>query len=240
MARAGWIVSIIGHIGALLMFVLVREATSIAVPELGAVVPIEIVTMAPESNVRALAVPNQDVAPAVADTQTEPEVEPAPSPAPAPTPRPRRPNAADEQSALLGDVGRRLGQTPTQGQTADRNQRGAGLGTAEVASMEDRIRSLTRQHMRRCWRVPADLPDPERLVVTVEWEIDRNGHLRGQPRVTNPPLASYVSDPFMRTAVQSALRAVSQCSPYPFPNDPVVGEHYDLWRTGEFTFRPEQ
>src|SRR5690606_22816261 len=125
---------------------------------------------------------------------------------------------------------------PTNGETADRTQEGAGLGTAEVAALEDRARALARAHLRRCWRMPADLPDPDRLVVTVAFDINRNGTLNGRPRVLSPRNSTF--DPAMRAAVDAAVRAVQTCDPYPFPDDPVVGEHYDVWRQTEFTFRP--
>jgi hypothetical protein len=43
----------------------------------------------------------------------------------------------------------------------------------------------------------------------------------------------------MSTAVDNALRAVRSCDPYPLADDPVVGEHYDIWRTQVYTFRPQ-
>jgi hypothetical protein len=73
-------------------------------------------------------------------------------------------------------------------------------------------------------------------VVTVEFELDRNGNLRGQPRVTNP--RNYTFDAPMRTAAEAALRAVRSCDFSFFPNDPVVGQYYEAWNEIEFTFRP--
>jgi hypothetical protein len=93
-----------------------------------------------------------------------------------------------------------------------------------------------QRHLLRCWRMPIDQPDPERLIVTLEFEVDRHGNLRGQPRVTSP--RNYTFDAPMRTAVDAAVRAVRSCDPYPFPEDPVVGEHYETWDQLEFTFRP--
>lgn len=240
--RAGVAVSIIGHIGAVLMTMLVWEARSELPPMVGSVVPVEIVDVAAESNVRALAedVPDEVVSPDEQETIPE-EARPTPTSAPAP-PRRNRDEQAFED--LLNDPGmidrsKQPGRTrPNDGRTADRNQAGAGLGTAEVAALEDRARALARAHLRRCWRMPADLPEPDRLVVTIEFDINRNGTLNGQPRVTNPRPGSYTYDQAMRTAVDAALRAVRTCDPYPFPDDPVVGEHYDIWRETEFTFRP--
>jgi hypothetical protein len=53
--RPGIIVSIIGHIGAVLMTLLVWETRDTIAPRAGQIVPIEIVDVALESNVRALA-----------------------------------------------------------------------------------------------------------------------------------------------------------------------------------------
>lgn len=235
--RPGVIVSIIGHIGAVLMTLLVWETRATIVPMSGSVVPVEIVDVAPESNVRALAedVPEDEVSP----DELEP-TEAEEQPTPAPTPTPRRPEREDEfdLDAVAGLINREQepGRRRTEGQRDERNQQGVGLGTAEVAALEDRARALARAHLRRCWRMPIDLPDPDRLVVTIEFEINRNGTLNGQPRVTSP--RNYTFDPAMRTAVEAALRAVRVCDPYPFPDDPVVGEHYEIWRETEFTFRP--
>ncbi|GAM96449.1 tolA protein [alpha proteobacterium U9-1i] len=235
--RAGVIVSIVGHIGAVMMTMLAWEARSEMPAEIGNVVPVEIVDVAEESNVQALAeqVPEEETpAPEEAPPAEE---EPAPAPTPAPQ---RRATAADEfdLAAVSGliDKQKTPGRQRQEGAPSDRNQRSAGLGTAERASMEDRVRSLTRAHLMRCWRMPVDLPEPERLVVTLEFDLNRNGTLNGQPRVTNP--RNYTFDPSMRTAVEAAVRAVRQCDPYPFPDDPAVGEHFDTWARLEFTFRP--
>jgi hypothetical protein len=237
--RAGWLVSLIGHIGAVLMTTLMWEVRSQPTPDIMSVVPVEIVDVAVESNVRALAedVPDEE-APATPEEQAA-----APQSAPAAATRPtRRPNRDEQafndffENPRLLNTDTKTGRQRNDGQPADRNQQGSGLGTAEVAALEDRARALARAHLRRCWRMPIDLPEPDRLVVTVEFDLNRNGTLNGAPRVTSPRNATF--DPAMRTAVEAALRAVRMCDPYPFPDDPLVGEHYDIWRHTEFTFRP--
>lgn len=237
--RPGVIVSIVGHVGAVMMTMLAWEARTSLMPESGSVVPVDIVDVAPESNVRALAedIPEREVA---ASEQPPQEAEAAP--APSPQPQQRRPQQRDEfdLSAIAGliDKQREPGRRRQEGERADRTQQGAGLGTAEVAAMEDRLRALARAHITRnnCWRMPIDLPDPDRLVVTIQFDLNRNGTLNGQPRVLSP--RNYTFDPHMRRAVDEALRAIRLCDPYPFGDDPVVGEHYELWREMEYTFRP--
>ncbi len=236
--RAGWVVSAIGHVGFVILTMLAWETRSVTPLAAGAVVPVEIVDVAAESNVRALSedVPDEQVAPTEA-TPSEAQPEPAPTPEPAP-PRPRQNNDPFDLSAVAGllDKQREPGRERNEGQRAERTQQGAGLGTAEVAAMEDRVRALVQRHLQRCWRMPVDQPDPERLIVTVEFELDRNGNLRGPPRVVSP--TNYTFDPPMRVAVEAAQRAVTTCDPYPFPTDPVVGEHYDTWNRLRFVFRP--
>ncbi len=236
--RAGWVVSAIGHVGFVMLTMLAWETRSAIPMSSGAVVPVEIVDVALESNVRALAedVPDQEVAPT---EETPSEAEPAPAPTPEPAPqRPRQNNDSFDLSAVAGllDKQRDPGRERNEGQRADRTQQGAGLGTAEVAAMEDRVRALMQRAMQRCWRMPIDQADPERLIVTLEFELDRNGNLRGPPRVVSP--SNYTFDPPMRVAVDAARNAILTCDPYPFPTDPVVGEHYDTWSRLRFVFRP--
>jgi hypothetical protein len=111
----------------------------------------------------------------------------------------------------------------------------APLLAGEETAREDRVRTILTQTMRRCWQAPTDLPDPQRLVVVVAFELNPDGTLRGAPRVTRP--ANYQLDSPMRTAVERALRAVRECAPYPFPNDDIVGQHYDIWDELEVQFR---
>lgn len=240
--RSGWIVpllvSLIGHIGAVMMTKMAWQSSmEIAIPARGSVVPVEIVNIGEESNVRALAEETPEDAAPEEQLQTQ---EAAPEPAPGPPARERPRNRNDEfdlaAAARLANADTKTGRERNQGAPAERNQRGAGLGTAEVAALEDRIRAIAQAHLRRCWRMPIDLPDPDRLVVTVEFELNRNGTLNGQPRVTNP--RNYTFDPPMRTAAEAALRAVRQCDPFPFADDPRVGPSYQYWRQQEFTFRP--
>jgi len=88
--------------------------------------------------------------------------------------------------------------------------------------------------LRTCWRTTADLPEPERLQVVVEFQLNRNGTLNGQPSVMSPRNTTF--DPIMNEAVQRALRAVRSCDLSSIADDPVVGPHFDIWREQEVTF----
>jgi hypothetical protein len=234
--RAGWVVSFIGHVGFVIMTLLAWETRTTLVPSGVVAVPIEIVDIAPESNVRALAeeVPDEEVAP-----QEEQTTEEQPEVAPAPAPRQRPQDESFDLSSVAGllDKQREPGRERNEGQRAERNQRGAGLGTAEVAALEGRVVALMQRAMQRCWRMPVDQPDYERLRVTLEFDLDRNGNLRGQPRVISP--TNYTFDAPMQVAVNNARRAIQTCEPYPFPTDPQLGNHYEAWDKITFNFYPE-
>jgi hypothetical protein len=235
--RPGVIVSAVGHVGAVMMTLLAWETHTVLMPSTGSVVPVEIVATAPESNVRALAedVPEgEEQADELADATPEPT--PAPTPAPPPPQQRRQRTEASSFDDFLRNYDTKTGRRQHEGERAEHNQEGSGLGTEEVVAIEDRARALIRAHMRRCWRMPIDLPDPDRLVVVVEFDLNRNGTLNGQPRVTSP--RNYSFDAPMRTAVDAAVRAVRACDPYPLPDDPVVGEHNEIWRNQVYTFRP--
>ncbi|MBI3437185.1 MAG: hypothetical protein HY054_00755 [Proteobacteria bacterium] len=239
MRAAGWAVSAVGHVGFIMMTLLAWETRSTFVANVGSVVPVEIVDVAPESNVRALAEPTPEDAAPEAQDQTTPDPTPAPTPAPAPSPpRAQRQDDTFDLAAVarLVDRSQQTGRQRSEGAESSRTQQGAGRGTADVVSLQDRARALARAHLIQCWRMPIDLPDPDRLVVTVQFELNRNGTLNGQPVVTNP--RNYTFDPNMRVAAEAALRAVRTCDFSFFSDDPVVGDHYEIWRQTEFTFRP--
>ena len=237
--RPGVAVSVVGHAGAILMTMLVWQAHTTLAPIGTAVVPVEIVDVGPESNVRALSDVNTPEGEEQADEAREAEPEPAPASAATPPPPQRRQqNAPFDLNSIpaLLNHDRDPGQRRTQGAASDRNQQGVGLGTEDRVTLEARAAALVQAQMRRCWRMPADLPDPERLVVILEFDINRNGTLNGQPRVISPPPGSYSFDQPMRAAVDAAQRAVRVCDPYPFADDPVVGDHYEIWRTNRYRF----
>jgi hypothetical protein len=217
------------------------ETRSVVAPGDGLTVPVDIVDVAPESNVRALSTdPSEDTTPTPAAEEATPEPPAAPSPAPAaPTRQPPRRNAQQEQNDLLAQAQNLIDRSQHQterrnGAQGPRNQAGVGLGTADAIALRDRAGSLIRAAMVRCWRMPADLPDPERLVVVVHFNLNRNGTLSGQPAIVSP--RGYQMDPPMAQAVATALRAVRSCDFAFLPSDPLVGPHYELWQENEYRF----
>lgn len=241
--RAGLVVSIIGHVGAALMTMLVWEASSSLPTSGGAVVPIEIVAIADEANVRALRLDAPDEEASAQEEQTAPEeIQPAAAPTPGarrPPPRPQEEEFDLSDASAFINRERERNNRPREGELSTRDQEGAGRGTAETATLEARIASISSQALNRCWRSVADMPDPQRLRVVVAIRLNRDGSLNGQPRVVSP--TNYTFDPLMSEAVNRALRAVRTCDPLDrLPEDPIVGEAYDLWRDQEVEFKVRQ
>jgi hypothetical protein len=82
------------------------------------------------------------------------------------------------------------------------------------------------------------MPEPERLVVVVSFRLNRDGSVNGQPRVVRPTNTTF--DPVMAEAVRRAVSAVQVCDQRNnfarLTTDPLVGEHYELWRDNEVEF----
>lgn len=102
--------------------------------------------------------------------------------------------------------------------------------------LADHVITVLQAEMRRCWEMPSDLPNPDPLIVTLQFDLNEDGTLRGQPRIIRP--RDYMFDAHYRTAVESAVRAVRTCAPYPFPEDPILRDHYEAWREVEMRFSP--
>ena len=108
------------------------------------------------------------------------------------------------------------------------NQRGAGPGTADTATLSDFIRSQAN----RCWRNSRDAPNPERLIVIVQVRLNRDGTLAGPPVASNAARIRSSGDPYWQVAQERALAAIIDCAPYRLPS-----EHYAQWRLIDVTFR---
>lgn len=237
--RLGWTVSALAHL-------CMAGVTFLSWPQpdeqsqRGVVVtPVEIVDISDVAEVIAEAPPApEDAAPEETSEET-----PTTAPTPAPTPQPQTPqnNPFD-----LGAVQQRLRNLENQNPgtrvpnaaPGPRTQEQVGLGQRERATIESRVAGLMQRHLQRCWRTPLDASDPRRLVVELQINLDAQGRLDGRPRVLRP--TSVAGDPELRVAVDRAIRAAFQCNPYPFPDDPVVGEHYDFWRENTYVFRLEE
>ncbi|MEL7128536.1 MAG: hypothetical protein AAGK23_03225 [Pseudomonadota bacterium] len=106
-------------------------------------------------------------------------------------------------------------------------RRGAGDRTGNTA----RIEAIILAQMKVCWRTVEDLPEPDRLAVTIQVNLKPDGTLRGDAELVSPRRAP-IGDRFMQVAIDRALRAARTCQPYRLPPD-----DYEEWREVVLNFR---
>lgn len=187
-----------------------------------------------------------DPKPVVAETPKEeapvtiePEKKPDPKPTP-PKPKPKPKNDEldlDSLSKLIDkereDETRRRTETPSEVvETADKARDAIGAGDRLTASDEAKIRAA----MAECWNASSIIgaPEPEKLLVVIEFELNRDGSLSSPPRVANELQINLSGNRFWRVAQREAVSAVIKCAPYDF----LPLERYDSWKEFRFNFNP--
>ncbi len=160
------------------------------------------------------------------------KVQPKPAPPPAKAP-PKAPPKKQDLASLVNDV---LKTTPDKSATAsppkaliDRraqaaaaagtktaaNARGPSAGAPEgtdtvlTADKLSMLNLLMKNNVRRCWNINAGLEGAAKLIVKVEFKLNPQGQLIGEPRVTNSGTGPQFED-----AANSARRALIECQPY--------------------------
>lgn len=105
---------------------------------------------------------------------------------------------------------------------------GPALSDRLTISQEDAL----RRQIQQCWNIPAGARDAEKLIVEVLIDMNPDRTVREARVVDQNRLAT---DPFFRSAAESALRALRnpKCTPLELPPD-----QYEQWKTILFTFDP--
>lgn len=210
------------------------------------VIPVDVVTIAQKTNIRATARQEPRIAPTPVPpvpkaVPTPPAPQPQAEPAPPkeaeaelaaeasssrPVPRNRPQPAPNEQKkafdvdkvlALLNKVAPARSAAPD-APAGSRTVRGIGAQNAMTADLED---ALLNQ-IKPCWNPEtfAGGPHPERLIVDFHLFLNPDGSV-AQP----PQLLGTSSDPYFRAAADAARRAIYSCAPYKLPAD-----RYAEWR----------
>lgn len=221
----GWPGSVITH-GVVLMALLVTWAGSAPdLPPPSSIVPVEIIdTISDTTNVTAAAPEEveaeetEDNAPEGSQQTMAPPEREAPEAVNDPRQK-KKQNEKPKVTTSITDLQRMIslekqkqGSNPTPapnkniGPTRDQ----IGSGTEMTATETDAINS----HVQRCWRAPADLPYPERLIVKVRIRLNADGSLAAPPELVSPRSVAGV-DPATRVAAEAAMRAVRVCDPFP-------------------------
>ena len=196
--------------------------TSFAPPEESHAVPVELVTMARQTNVAAAAPPPQEDQPVKRDlTPLAPPEPQMVEPAPVPDIKPpkieiEKPDTRQDISNLLDQLTRPEKPAKKNAQVATQS---AGLSSAMTASLADMLRS----QIRACWSPIAGAPNPADQIVSFDLQLNPDGTIASIETLT------VSSNPYTAAAVSAAERAIYQCSPYRLPRD-----SYSQWRQ----FRP--
>jgi len=251
--RYGVVGSLLFHglIFAALLFTFQRNFNA---PEETHVVPVDLVTIADQTNVAAQAPPQpepqkMDTPPPALEPPPEPqmqEVEPAPEPEipkfdiakekPKPEEKPPQPpketkkQQATDFNALLNKL-----TTPDKpvktAKAGPRVIQGVGAGNMMTASLVDALRS----QIARCWSPPTGAPNAQDLIVEFAMALNPDGTV-GRLQMTMGTAAAAASNPYTRAAAEAASRAIYQCQPYRLPPD-----RYSDWRDiNPFHFDPRQ
>ena len=219
-------------------------------PEDSHVVPVDLVTIADQTNVAAQAPSapepeKMDRPPPAVEAPPEPqlqEVEPAPEPPvpkfnvqkekPPPVDKPVQTKKEMQQdfNALLNKL--TAPDKPVKNAKAGpRVIQGIGMGNLMTADIADALKS----QIYRCWSPPTGAPDARDLVVDYDLGLNPDGTV-GRLQMTPGTAAQAAGNQYTRAAAEAASRAIYQCQPYRLPPD-----RYSLWRQiNPLRFDPRQ
>ncbi len=247
--RFGFLISLILHGALIATGLIVLPTPQLAIIDTPDVVPVELVTLAEETNVRAK-IPEPEPEPEISPPMNtpppaapEPEPEPEPIAAPlkpkpepikqkaAPKPKPKKQTSpkkkhkptppAFDLARLENKLAKSAAKETSEMDAYESVREAIGAGDEMTANEIDFLRA----QMYRCWRAPLDAPYPEKLKVTVRARLNPDGTLSNAPEVLNLGQINRSADPFWRAAADNARRAVLKCQPYKLPP-----EKYALWR----------
>jgi colicin import membrane protein len=104
-----------------------------------------------------------------------------------------------------------------------------GRDTQNTANQRAMIVGALTRAVGRCFRVDAGAGATDGYIPVVDFELNRDGNLRGEPRLVNQP-----SSPLSLMVGDNAVRAIKQCAPYSLPP-----EFYSDWEAARLRFDPK-
>ncbi len=136
-------------------------------------------------------------------------------------------------AALLDKTPEKRG-SPRSGTSSETDYTGPEAGEREgqgdqlTAREEDLLKGRISAQIRNCWRLPGGGGGIDTAVVTVRWNLKRDGRLDGQPQIVGSR-----NDPLFRIAGEAAVRAVNCAAPFELP-----AELYSAWKEITWEFDP--
>lgn len=110
--------------------------------------------------------------------------------------------------------------------------KGAAEGRDRVNSANEAamLLGMIRGRVKDCWNIQAGGENAANLIPVIEFELNRDGSVRGTPRVVNNQ-----ASPYFQAAADAAKRAIIECQNYALPPD-----KYDSWEVVRLRFDPSQ
>ncbi len=201
-------------------------------PEDSHVVPVDLVTIADQTNVAAQAPPapepeKMDRPQPVLEAPPEPPKE---KPKPVDKPVESKKTPAVDFNALLNKL--TAPEKPLKNaKPGPRVVQGIGAGNLMTADLADALKS----QIYRCWSPPTGAPDARDLIVDYDLNLNPDGTV-GRLQMTPGTAAAAAGNSYTRAAAEAASRAIYQCQPYRLPPD-----RYNVWREiNPLRFDPRQ
>lgn len=178
--------------------------------------------------------PPSEVLPRPIPTQ-QPRSVPAPAPAVRSEPRPRqteraretpRPAPARERGGSQDFANAFRDGAGSSSDTEETRPPAASFGAAEQAALSS---AITRQ-LRPKWTAPNGV-DVDKLVSVVAWRLNKDGSLRGTPRLVRQSGITPSNEAQAKLHAERAIRAVQLAAPFNLPE-----QFYDRWDDLEWTF----
>lgn len=208
-AAIALIVSILAH-AILIGMGAVRLGSGESAPE-KSVIPVQLVPD-PQTK-RPNAKPQPSPSPPLTSATPPPEARPMPA---APPAQAAASQPTDETTPATQLAGKDIDHPPASTSGA------AGTGTkdAELAAL--------RAQVQRCWTLPPGWTTPKQVSITIDFRMNRDGTVAGQPTVIEFPATQYGI-----VAAKNAISAVIKCGPYRLP-----AAKYDDWREVQLRLSP--
>lgn len=229
----GILISLLFH-GAIVAATIITFQRNFATPEESNIVPVDLVTIASQTNVTAQAPPapptpeKMDIPPPAPPPEPDmQDVEPAPEP-PIPDfkvakekpveekpPVPTKKQQAQDFNDLLNKLTAPEKPARTTAKPGQRAIQGIGAGNMMTADLVDALRS----QIRRCWSLQIFPPNPADAIVDFAVTLTPGGN------VASAELLTRGGNTYTQAAATAASRAIYECQPYHLPPD-----RYNEWR----------
>ena len=233
--RVGLVGSLALHAGIILVTFFTWAHRLDIIDQSSPIVPVDLVTLADKTNVAPMVkeevrpIDEQPVAPALPVSIEPPKFEVAPEAKPAPVQKPAPKPETFDINNIQALLAKRQAASPKNAKVGSQNVKGIGDQSAMTAD----LRSMLQSEIYRCWSPPVGAPHPERLIVSYELFLNRDGSVARPPQLTADSSTAAASDPYMRASAEAARRAIYTCAPYKLPAD-----RYNQWHDVTFVFDP--